>query len=211
MNKRNKDLLKLTVLFKKLTSATFSLGRRFLNKLDEKIFLRDLRKIDSSLYVFKSSIQMNYAVGFRTFYCGVNTYVPPEFKNHWISDHHVLSIFYKFGILSFNLIPYDGKLYKIQFSRMSIPYSLEINKISSMFDGIELIDGIKNWVELFYQNNDENILFNQGLVFPKFNIFDRDSLLEVIRLYQLSCGLKYVANARKNLINSLENAIASII
>ncbi len=211
MNKRNKDLLKLNRLFKKLTTAVLYLGINGLNKGSEKVFLRNMRRVETSLYIINSSMSKHYSIGYRTFYCGVNTYIPPEFKNYWISDHHMISVNYRLGINSFNLIPYCGELYTIQFRHASVPYGIETKDIQRYFRNYLLIKDIDQWIDLFYINRGENILFNQGIYFPEFELFDRDKLNEAIRIYQLSCGIKHVANARSMLSNTLEYMIASII
>jgi hypothetical protein len=211
VNKRNKDLLKLNRLFKKLTTAVLYLGISGINKGSEKVFLRNMRRVETSLYIINSSMSKHYSIGYRTFYCGVNTYVPPEFKNYWISDHHVISVNYRLGINSFNLIPYRGELYTIQFRHASVPYGIETKDIQRYFRNYLLIKDIDQWIDLFYINRGENILFNQGIYFPEFELFDRDKLNEAIRIYQLSCGIKHVADARSRLLNALEHMIASVI
>lgn len=170
-----------------------------------------MRRVETSLYIINSSMSKHYSIGYRTFYCGVNTYIPPEFKNYWISDHHMISVNYRLGINSFNLIPYCGELYTIQFRHASVPYGIETKDIQRYFRNYLLIKDIDQWIDLFYINRGENILFNQGIYFPEFELFDRDKLNEAIRIYQLSCGIKHVANARSMLSNTLEYMIASII
>ena len=211
MNKRNKDLLKLNRLFKKLTAAVFYLGASGLNRGGEKIFLRDMLRLDTNLYVLNSYRSRNCSIGYRTFYCGVNAYIPPEFKNYWISDHHFLSVYYGIGLRSLNVVPHNGELYTVQFKHISIPYGIEIKDIQRYFNNHILIDGVKSWIELFFLNNDEEVLFKQGMVFPEFSLFNRDKLNEIVKIYQISNGIKHVADSRSRLSNALEKIIASII
>ena len=211
MNKRNKDLLKLTKLFKKLTAAVFTMGVKFINKPYEKIFLKDMRRIEQSLYLLHSSRSKNTSIGYRTFYCGVNTYVPPELKNYWISDHHFLSVYYRIGGQSFNMIPYNNELYTVNFRRISISSSYDENTIKEYFRNFSLIDEIFPWIQLFYSNQDERVLYDQGLVYPEIILFNRDKMTHFIKMHQILCGIRHIAEAREKISKGLEHALASII
>ena len=170
-----------------------------------------MRRLEQSLYLLHSSISTNTSLGYRTFYCGVNTYVPPELKNYWISDHHFLSVYYRIGGQSFNMIPYNNELYTVNFRRTSISYPCYAETIKEYFRNFTLLDGISPWVQLFYSNHDERILYDQGLVYPEFNLFDRTKMTNFIKLYQMMNGIRHIADAREKIAKGLERALASII
>ena len=211
MNKKNKDILKLTGLLRKLTAAVFYMGIKYLNKPAGKIFLRNICKIDPSLYIFRSGFNSNITVGFKTFYCGVDTYIPPELKCCWISDHHFLSVFIRTGINSFNVIPYNHELYGVKFRRISFPPNIDPRENRSFFNGLPLIDEITSWINLFYFNDDENILYEQGISFPQFERIDRDKISDMIKLYQFSSGIKHVQEARRKMASDLEKILSSFL
>ena len=211
MNKRNKDLLKLSRLFKKLSAAVFYMGIKYLNKPTEKIFLRNMHRIEPSLYIFRFQTNSNIMIGFRTFYCGVDTYVPPELKRCWVSDHHFLSLFIRTGISSFNIIPYNNELYSVRFRRISLPSDTDQDSIPIIFNGFPLIDGIKSWIELFYYNDDEEILYERGISFPQFEKFDRNKISDMVKMYQLSMGIKKVNDARNKMASELEKTLSSFL
>ena len=208
MNKKNKDMLKLNKLFKNLSAAVFYMGIKYLNKPAGKVFLRNVYKVEPSLYLFRFKMNSNILIGFRTFYCGVDTYIPPELKCCWISDHHFLSVFIRTGVNSFNIIPYNNELYSVRFRRLSFPPYVDPR---SLFDGFPLIGGIKSWIDLFYYNNDEAVLHSQGISFPEFEHFNRDKISDAVRMYQFSNGIKKVNEARKKLASDLERTISSFL
>ncbi len=211
MNKRNKDLLTLSSLLKKITAAVFRLGVLHLNRPSEKLFLRSLYKVEPSLYIFRNNFRSRITVGFRTFYCGVNTYVPPEFKNYWISDHHFLSLFLRIGSQSLTLMPYGGNIYTVDFKRTLIPNYLNPEDLKNTFVNFSMIDDLSSWIELFYFNNDTSILSEQGIVFPDFKIFSNDKMQDMVKIYQMSCGIRRIVDARKDIISSFEKFLASIL
>ena len=210
MNKRNKDLLHIFRLLKKLTMTAFFIGINGLKKKPiEGIYFQNLRQIDSNLYIWKTEKQA--AIGFRTFYCGATTFVPKEFKKCWISDHHIMSVFYRTGMNSMNIIPHNGELYSIQFRRTHIPWNCDRNAIYEFLSQFILLDGINSWIDLFYSNNDEEIIVNQGFTYPEFKLIDRDILTDMIKIYQMQFGIKKIAAAREKFIKMLERSISSIM
>ena len=211
MNKKSKDLLKLSSLLRKLTAVVFSLGIRCINKPSEKVFLRNLHKIEPALYIFRNSFPSKITIGFRTFYCGVDTYVPPEFKNFWISDHHFLSMFLRIGSQSYSLIPYNGETYTVRFRRTSIPSYFDPEDLNRLFGGFLMIDELSSWIKLSYFNKDTSILCNQGIVFPEFELFGKEKISDMVRLHQLSCGIRRINEARSKIALELEKMLASVL
>ncbi len=210
MNKRNKDILHLSRLLKKITSTALIFGIGGLkNKLLKEVYLNNLRQVDSNLYIWKSNDRST--IGFKTFYCGVNTFVPKEFKNYWISDHHIISVFYRFGMYSMNLISHNGEIYKMQFRRNSVPWNCNIDSIRSFLSNYILLNGINQWIDLFYSNNDEKILVEQGFVYPEFKLVDRDVINDIVKLYQMQFNIKKIADARENFKHLLEKNLSSLL
>ena len=210
MNKRNKDFLHLFRLLKKLTLTAFFIGINSLKKKPlENAYLQNLRQIDSNLYIWKS--YKKATIGFKTFYCGATTFVPKEFKKCWVSDHHVMSVFYRVGMHSMNLIPHNGEIYTVQFRRTNIPWNCDRGAIHDYLSNFILLDGINSWIDLFYLNNDERIIVEQGFVYPEFNLVNRDVLTEMVKIHQMQFGIKKIANARENLAYTFEKTLMSIM
>lgn len=209
--KKNKEEIKLTGLINKLSAAVFNLGVRYINTPMEKMFLRNMCKIDPSLYIIPSHLNVNGAFGFKTFYCGVNTFIPPEFKNFWISDHHFLSVFLRIGSQQFSIIPYNNELYSVKLRRISLPSNCGMDSIRNFFSGCQLIDGIIDWIELFYLNNDDISLYEQGITYPEFEKFNDDAISSMVRLYKLMTGTRRINDARKKINTMLEKMLSSIL
>ena len=158
----------------------------------ERIYFQNLRQVDSNLYIWKTEKQA--AIGFRTFYCGA-----------------IVSVFYRTGMNSMNIIPHNGELYSIQFRRTHIPWNCDRNAIYEFLSQFILLDGINSWIDLFYSNNDEEIIVNQGFTYPEFKLIDRDILTDIIKIYQMQFGIKKIAAAREKFIKMLERSISSIM
>ena len=110
-----------------------------------------------------------------------------------------------------NIIPHNGELYSIQFRKTHIPWNCDRNAIYEFLSQFILLDGINSWIDLFYSNNDEEIIVNQGFTYPEFKLIDRDILTDIIKIYQMQFGIKKIAAAREKFIKMLERSISSIM
>lgn len=214
MSKKNKEIHHLNYLFNKASKILYAIGVKTINTPLEKVFLKTLSKIDTNLYLMYSDRYTNVAIGYRTFYCSVTTYVPAELKNYWVSDHHVLTLFYKLGNRNICLIPYKGDLYTINFNRSGL--SSNDMRASArtlqqyLNENFILFNNFSEWIDLFYFNNCQNIVRRQGVSYFELTKINKDFIQDIVRNYQYSCDISYVSDARQKMIKVFEKVLSSI-
>lgn len=122
-----------------------------------------------------------------------------------------MSIYYRIGMNSLNIVPHNGDLYTVQFRRTSVPPGCDIESIHSFLSRFSLLDGINQWIDLFYENDDEKILVEQGIIYPEFKLIDRDVINSISKIYQINSGIKKISKAREKLSQDMERTLSLVI
>ncbi len=192
-----------------MTRILYSLGIQTINKSYTRSFFKNICRVDQNIYIIYQ--KYGFSVGFKTNYCGVNTYIPVEFKNYWVSDHHLLSMVYGFGRRYVSLVPYKGELYCLHFNRVCLPSMMDFDDFFKILkEKYCFLDNLGYWINLFTFNNDGRILNRQGMVYTEITSVDRNVFNELTHSYKSSCELKNISIARKKLIDTFEHVLASI-
>lgn len=198
-----------------MSKVFLNIGVHTLDTSYENIFFKKLNRMDSNYFIINR--KNKFAIGFKKHYCGVNTFVPVELKNYWVSDHHLLSMLYSFGSRHFTIIPYDGQLYIIQFHRIAVPNLVLFNQpiddlpfFQDLTTKHPLLNNLIPWIKLFTFNHDLGIFNRCGLVYPELIKFDKNDFQDQIKKYQYENDIHHISDARKKIKNTFEGILASI-